>query len=58
MVPAVFIEQFLRYSSIHYYHHAATQDPGHGTKFVTLPSSYLYKSIMVGQTVNVLCDQI
>ena len=22
-------------------HHAATQYPGHGTKFVTLPSSYL-----------------
>ena len=23
------------------FHHVATQDPGHGTKFVTLPSSYL-----------------
>ena len=27
--------------SIINFHHAATQDPGHGTKFVTLPSSYL-----------------
>ena len=23
------------------FHHVATQDPGHGTKFVPLPSSYL-----------------
>ena len=23
----------------HNFHHAATQDPGHGTKLVTLPSS-------------------
>ena len=23
------------------FHHVATQDPGHGTKFVTLPSFYI-----------------
>ena len=27
---------------VHYtFHHAATQNPGHGTKFVTLPSPVL-----------------
>ena len=26
-------------------HHAATQNPGHGTKFVTLPSSILSQEI-------------
>ena len=25
----------------HNFYHVATQDPGQGTKFVTLPSSYL-----------------
>ena len=28
-------------ASITIFHHAATQNPGHGTKFVTLPSSIL-----------------
>ena len=28
------------------FHHVATQYPGHGTKFVTLPSSYCVVSLI------------
>ena len=35
---------------LHIFHHVATQNPGHGTKFVTLPSFYM--SSILGQ---VLC---
>ena len=41
------VTQILLFSS---FHHAATQNPGHGTKFVTLPSFYI--SSILGQ---VLC---
>ena len=57
-------------SIIHYiFHHAATEDPSHGTKFVTLPSSYLtlkvydrpgsvYYLLGVVSTSSVVCSQV
>ena len=32
--------------SLKQFHHAATQDPGHDTKFVTLPSSYYVMNLI------------
>ena len=33
--------KILMYVVLNNFHHVATQNPGHGTKFVTLPSSLL-----------------
>ena len=48
--------KILFFPVIHYFHHATTQYPGHGTKFVMLPSPIYIKSSKIDQVL--LCDQI
>ena len=40
----------LVFISLSCFHHAATQNPGHSTKLVTLPSSSFYDSSTLGQS--------
>ena len=42
-----FFSNLLSFNSFHHLHHVATHDPGHGTKFVTLPSSMFNKSLLL-----------